>query len=167
MMSALFAPLVMRRSPRTSWIFQRTDDAMMVAVLLLGIPAQLGCVLWVGAVVAHPLVAAALAPLALFLFLRCGKLVRIREGEVRSRPVFFGVPLPGVTTLRGPIRIERREHEQDFGVLLPVVALVAESDPELAIELVVQPAEEEVLRRLLEDALREPAPSAPPTGPYR
>jgi hypothetical protein len=157
---SLFASLSVRRSTRATHLFQRTDDALSALVLLLAVPLQLGCIGWLGVVLDRPLWCAGLLPVLLWLFLRSGKRLRIRPGEVRARRVFFGLPMPGVTVLRGPIRLERRCWEQDFGVFVPVVALVDALAAE--VELRVQPGQEERLREALELALsRADGPPVP------
>jgi len=151
----LVTPRVALPTRSGGWVFQRTDDVMSALVLLLAIPVQLGCAIWVELA----LRAVWVLPVAFLLFLRSGVLVRVQPGHVTARRVVFGLPLPGRTLLRGPIRLERRDWEQDFGVSLPVVALVDESGGD--IELRVQPGQEEPLREALACALERAG--LPPT----
>lgn len=144
----VFGPLTVDRTRRATWLFQRTDDAMSGLVIVLGVVAQTGWLLlplWpfgpIGSLVALAV---------LLLSLRSGRLLRVGGGEVRAWHVYLGIPIPGPTRLRRPLRLEHRSWEQDFAVFLPVVAVVGAGG---AIELRVQPGQEERLHHALEAAL--------------
>lgn len=147
----LFPALVTAPFGRSHWVFQRTDGAMMVVVLVLAAPLQLGlCPLLLGWQVG--LVWLALLPLGLL----SGKVLRFRDGTVTAWRMFFGLPLPFGHRLGGPLLVEIGDREVDWATSIPELAVVGDRG---VIALAVQPGHEVPLERALREAVgRSAAP---------